>query len=667
MKNRKLSIKYRIFGGFIFMVLAFIIVAGISFYFSQRNDAIVQDASQNKRPSSKAINDMKHMVIRSKMLITNWVYLQGNNDADKEELKNVIDIEYPALKQDILRLRENWEDSSLISSIDTVLYTFEKMIEVEQGIMGSLVSFEDYEDPFTKLMAEDAVTTEVLPLTAFMIEQLAVAETIQDGITAASDLEQIEASDQMKTTNIIAGLIIVVFGLTVAYFMGTSITNPINYIKDIILKMGKGELPEDQSRNFRNDEIGEMANAMDNLINGLKSTTVFAENIGNGNYESDFTPLSENDVLGNALIEMRNNLKRVADEDKKRSWATEGQARFGEILRSNSTDIKMLADEIIRSLVKYLNANQGGLFVIDDKDDEDEPYMELLACYAWDKKKYLEQKIFKGDGLVGQCWQEMDKIYITDVPQDYINITSGLGDANPNSILIVPLKVNDEIFGVIELASFYEFEDHQMEFVEKIAESIASTISTVRVNARTQNLLEESQQMTEEMRAQEEEMRQNMEELQATQEEMMRQTDETEKVKKDMQERDKVFGLKTILSESDPSGTITFANEKLSEVAKYSNSEMIGEPHSIFRHPDMPKELFKIMWDTIKAGNVFNGIIKNKAKDGTPYWVDATISPVIDETGTITKYIGARYHITDEETALILYNKQADRLNLPKL
>ncbi|MDH5365487.1 MAG: PAS domain-containing protein [Cyclobacteriaceae bacterium] len=640
MNNTRLSIKYRIFGGFIFMVIAFIIVAIISFYNADKNNFIVKDASENKRPSSKSIYDLKHLATRSKMLITNWVYLQGNNDEDKEALKYLIEIEYPTLKENITKLKENWEDSSLNKSVDTVLFTFDKMIGIEQGIMEQLVDFEDYEDPFTKLMAEDAVTTEILPLTTFMNEQLAIAESIQDRITTSADQDQIKVGASMKTTTIIAGIIIVVFGLTMAYFMSISITNPINFIKEMVVKMGLGELPEDQDKNFKNDEIGEMAKAMDNLINGLKSTTVFAENIGNGNYESEYKPLSDNDVLGNALIEMRSNLRNVAEEDKKRSWATEGQALFGEILRSNNSDIDKLADDIIRNLIKYLNANQAGLFVINSSDD-DEPFMELLSCYAWDKKKYLDQKIYKGDGLVGQCWQEMDKVYITDVPDGYVNITSGLGDANPTSILIMPLKVNDEIHGVVEMASFTEFKVHEIEFVEKIAESIASTISTVRVNAKTQSLLEESQQMTEEMRAQEEEMRQNMEELQATQEEVERSTGEYKSQSLVMNE------TRMIVSKTDKKGIITYVNDKFCEIAKYSREELLGKSHNIVRHPDMTKAAFKNLWDTIQRGDIWKGYVKNRCKDGDFYWVDATIMPVKGRDGAIEGYIGARYDLTE--------------------
>jgi PAS domain S-box-containing protein len=204
-----------------------------------------------------------------------------------------------------------------------------------------------------------------------------------------------------------------------------------------------------------------------------------------------------------------------------------------------------------------------------------------------------------------------------------------------------------------------------VELVEKFAESVAATVSGVKVNTRTRELLEQTQQQAEEMKAQEEEMRQNMEELSATQEELQRQMRESELAKTQLQHRDQAFGLSTILSESDPFGTITFANDKLLQVSKYSREELIGQGHNIFRHPDMPRELFALMWDTIRQGQVFQGIIKNRAKDGTHYWVDATIMPVTNEEGKVVKYIGARYHITSDELAEGLYEKQVRRLGLP--
>ena len=500
-------------------------------------------------------------------------------------------------------------------------------------------------------------------------------------------------------------LVLVVVSVLTSYISVTSITKPLNRSVDVISNLGDGKIVSMEDLNDRDDEIGKIISALRRLVAGLKEKINFATEIGKGNYNEEFHLLSKEDGLGTALLDMRTSLVHNAQEEQKRNWATQGLAKFADILRSNDQGLTALGDAIISNLVKYLDANQGGLFVINDTH-EDDVHLELIACYAWNKKKYLKMRVDSGEGLVGQAWQENDTLLITEVPQNFVKITSGLGEANPNCFLIVPLTVNDVTYGVVEIASFKVIEPYQIDFVKKLAESIASTLSTTKINDRTRILLEQSQSQTEQMRAQEEEMRQNMEEMQATQEEMERKDRDTQQLleqgrqqeeelrqsveemkviheemnrkeihmlrtieekTKEARDRDYVFSINTILSESDPTGRITYANDKLAEVSKYSNAEMIGKGHNLFRHPDMPKELFKLMWDTIQSGRVFRGYVKNKAKDGSVYWVDATIMPVLDEAGKIVKYIGARYHIVDEAYALKKYNEQAKSLGLPTL
>lgn len=518
----RLTIGNKILAGFLSLIILFIINATIIFFTVDNIDKVVATSSENIRPSKDAINELILMVTRSKMLITNWVYLQSNTE-DKQALRDLQAFDYPTLKEKVTLLMPKWESDSQRMLMDTVFIKFEAMMEAQKGVMSQLVTFENYEDALVKLLAEDAIESQIIPQTTAIIGLLDKIAGMQAAVTSESDTQLITSAKNLRNITLILSAITVALGLFSAFIMIRAITVPVNYLKDIVVKLGKGELVEDKNTKFNNDEIGEMATAMDNLVNGLKATTLFAENIGKGSYATDFRPLSEHDVLGNALINMRDNLSRVADEDKKRNWATEGLAKFGEILRTNTNDIDKLTDEIILNLVKYLKANQGAIYIIDDEQSGEDPTMSMKACYAWDKKKFLNHKIHRGEGLAGQAWQEGDLIYLTEVPQNYIRITSGLGDANPTSVLIVPLKLNEQIFGVVEIASFTEFRDFEIDFVQKIAESIASTISSVKVNARTQRLLEESQEMTEQMRAQEEEMRQNMEELQATQEGMKRQ------------------------------------------------------------------------------------------------------------------------------------------------
>lgn len=123
--------------------------------------------------------------------------------------------------------------------------------------------------------------------------------------------------------------------------------------------------------------------------------------------------------------------------------------------------------------------------------------------------------------------------------------------------------------------------------------------------------------------------------------------------------------LGVIMSQTDAFGTITFVNDAFCEISKYAREEVVGKPHNIVRHPDMPPLLFKKLWSTIQAGGTFRAVIKNRAKDGSYYWVSATIMPYTSPSIDGTRYISARHLIEDEEQAERLFEQQMARLSLP--
>lgn len=604
MKKIKLTIGNKILGGFLLLIFIFGLNALFSIYTLNISQTIIEENESVIKPSVDALNELTLMATESKMFITNWVYLQSNVD-DKEALKTLHEIEYPQLKEELNILKQDWTQEQQWA-IDSIFITFDDLLRTEKDIMSQLVTYEDYDDPFLVMEVRDKLDMEVLPATRSLTEQLNRITAIKQEEANIGQASLINSFEELRITILALGAFTIGIGLLGAFFLARSITVPIKKIKETIVKLGNGILPNDEKRKYSGDEIGEMAMAVDNLVSGLRSTSAFAENIGNGQYDAEYSPLSEEDVLGNSLLGMRNNLKKVAEEDKKRNWATEGMARFGEILRKNNDNIERLSDEIISNIVKYLKANQGGLYIVEDDEKEEDAYLKLTACYAWDKKKYIDQKIYKGDGLAGQAWLEKDIVYITDVPEDYIKITSGLGEANPTSILIVPLKVNDEIYGVIELASFDEISDFEKEFVEKIGESIASTISSVKINERTHRLLQESTEMTEEMRSQEEEMRQNMEELQATQEEM-------ERAQRDREEKENIMYATNMVVELDGDFRITSSNPKATDILKYTSDELLGNPLDALV---TSKESLNEFKERVTAGNPWSGLftVTNKKK-----------------------------------------------------
>ncbi|WP_224997942.1 GAF domain-containing protein [Cesiribacter sp. SM1] len=267
------------------------------------------------------------------------------------------------------------------------------------------------------------------------------------------------------------------------------------------------------------------------LITNLQKATSFISGIAKGNFDIKWEGLNEENLAANKenlageLLLMKEQMVKVKQEDQMRMWATEGISKFAELVRQHQDDVQQLSDKITSTVVKYLGANQASLFFVEDKGNK-EVVLQLYGCYAYDRKKYLHKTLEPGEGLVGQTYLEKELTYLTHIPQNYVTITSGLGEANPSSIVIVPLKFNDQVEGILEIASFRTFAPHELDFLQKIGEIIASAIITLRSSTEMKGLMENLQYQSEEMKAQEEEMRQNMEELQATQEEMGRKARE---------------------------------------------------------------------------------------------------------------------------------------------
>lgn len=569
-KGFSLTISQRILVGFAILIFFFMFNATFSLI-TLRNSATITKTSYNVvNPSLEEIRDFKLMVTQSRMYTISWINSRTSEE-DKDSLRKIHN-DYPEFKDNLMQLQAKWENKQLARTLDEVFTDFEKLQKIQkEEIMNKILEFEDYEDLVTSSIAREIVENQIFPLYKKIITKLEQIARQKKQETEASQKNLLTSIQQQQFITIFLAILSVIVGLIAYFLTRRNIVDPIKYINGVFVKLGTGELPSEQNYPFKNDEIGEMADSADKLVNGLRETSRFAENIGKGNYQASFQPLSNNDVLGNALLEMRDNLAKVAEEDRRRNWSTTGLALFGELVGKKATDLKNLSDLIISNLVNYVEANQGGLFIVEDIDEhnDEDPFMTLASCYAWDSKKYLEQKVYRGDGLTGQAWQEGSTIRLTEIPNDYVRITSGLGESNPSSLLIVPLKLNEEVFGVVELASFNVFEDYEVKFVENIAESIASAIASVKTTERTNRLLDESTMMTEQMKSQEEEMRQNMEELQATQE-------STEKAQYEAREVSELLELTNLVIKTDTRFFITSANELTEAKLHYESSELKG-------------------------------------------------------------------------------------------
>ena len=193
-----------------------------------------------------------------------------------------------------------------------------------------------------------------------------------------------------KSTFLNANIIISTFGIIMviawARILESTIFRPINKLKIYFNQISSGK-SEVTKLEISNKEVGEVAMYAEKLSESNRKTAEFALEMGKGNFNYEFIPLSNDDVLGNALLEMRKNMLNVIEDEKKRHWINEGMTKFGELLRINTQEIHKFSENILINLIKYIEANQGAFYVLEKEFDDEEAYLTMTACYAWGRKK----------------------------------------------------------------------------------------------------------------------------------------------------------------------------------------------------------------------------------------------------------------------------------------
>ncbi|MEW5845114.1 MAG: GAF domain-containing protein [Bacteroidota bacterium] len=449
----------------------------------------------------------------------------------------------------------------------------------------------------------------------------------------------------------IIGIILQAFAI---WYISARISKPIKRTTDLLNSIAEGDIDVNKKIYLHTgDELEEMSKSANKLIDGLNHTEKFAREIGEGKLDIEFKLLSEKDKLGKALTEMQRSLIRAREQEEKRKeeekqqiWATEGMALFGEVLRQHNDNINELSYLIIKNLVNYTGSIQGGVFILNENDPNN-PVLEMTACYAYNRRKLMEKTVLPNEGLVGRCYVEKKTIFMVDVPRDYIKITSGLGEENPSCILIVPLIANDIVQGVIELATFNPYQKYQVDFIEKLAASIAATLASVKINMRTAQLLSQTQQQAEEMRAQEEEMRQNMEELHATQEEMERKRHEQEAIQAQLREDKSILeslllNSSDLIFQKDADGRFRRVSQTMVDHLGLASAD---EAMGLSEFELMPEESARKLWDLTedvsrKKSPVIDRKVTLTFADGQEVKGTISLYPIIADNGGLMGVLG---------------------------
>jgi len=417
----------------------------------------------------------------------------------------------------------------------------------------------------------------------------------------------------------------------------------VTLVRNFLNELKSGKVPDKLTLNTYND-FDEMAQSLNQHVESLNRKIRFADQIGEANVQSSFVPDGIDDVLGNTLLKMAKRLRKAEDEEsihkkaeEKRRWLSEGMAGFGEIFRSERENLEELAFKVIKNLVKYISANQGAIYLNNPK--ESPPVVDMLSAFAYDRRKFLNRRIQYGEGLIGTCALEMGTIYLTEIPETYFEISSGIGQAKPRCLLIVPLKLENELFGILEIASFRELESHEIGFVEQLGESIAATMAAVRINERTTRLLEKSQKQAEEMARQEEKMIRNMQELKDAQEESRRKESEITGILN-------AVNSSSLVAEYSNNGRFSDINEKFLFLLESQRDQVIGKHHSDFSMVDKYTPEYKDFWKKLRDGETISQTEHFRLFNGNELWLNQTYTPILDQSGKTYKILNIAHDIT---------------------
>lgn len=440
---------------------------------------------------------------------------------------------------------------------------------------------------------------------------------------------EVTASDgELSKTFIYAGLCIVAFSTLLSMVFARSLTRPLYGMRNKLGMVAQGILPEG-SEKHSSDEFGQMETKVDELVKTLRGNAEFARKIGEGEYNSQFTPASDNDMLGMSLLTMRRNLIENERRDTERNWIVRGVAEISEILRMHDS-IDNLGEDVIKFIISKIGAIQGAFYVVNEEAGE-RPVIEMRASWAYNRKKYLKAKFKFAEGLVGQSAAEQDVVLRTEIPDDYVTITSGImGDQRPQCILIVPLITNEEVYGVLEFAGLKKFNDSQVNFVKELSLILARTIFNIKVNERTRMLLAESQEMSNELKEKQEVLRQNAEEMQATQEELQRSNQKLEEQIEEVNRTQRRMQLllenaSEVITIYEEDHSIRYISPSVETILGYGQKELIGTNDLDHVHPDYRtsfNELFKRMEENPDEKVTIQ--YEYKTKDGNYIWIEST-------------------------------------------
>lgn len=467
-------------------------------------------------------------------------------------------------------------------------------------------------------------------------------------------LDEIRAEQNSTLFRSIAIVSAILLLLAVCIIIASrSIVKPFSSVKKLIERITNGEYSLDkyipESSKIPHEWFS-VISSIRGLAKSLKNTSDFATQLKDKKLESEYEESITKNPIGASLVTLRNDMIETSEKERQRfneerqnQWATEGHSIFSDILRNNISDIHNLCNAVIDRLVPYINVTQGGIFIRTTlPDDKNTECFELYAVFAFGHQRFHKRTLALDEGIIGACAMEKHTIIINEVPDNYTEIGSGLGQAKPKALMFVPLIYNDYLYGVMEFAAFVTFEQYQIQFVERISENIASTIANAKINEQTTELLQQSRQQSKLMEEREDQLKNEIESLNslvlATQSELSQIEQVNNAMNKTMLVA--IFSTKGDTLEANRRFALRYTLD-VNDIRRKNVYEILQLTLSKY-------DEFKKVWDNVKQGSTETYNIEFRINKDTRK-IKNTFIPIYDAENNVSRILCLAADITGQQ------------------
>ena len=282
------------------------------------------------------------------------------------------------------------------------------------------------------------------------------------------------------------------------------------------------------------DNVNQLAQ---NLTTQVRSISEVASAVTKGDLTRNIAVQAKGEVeaLKDTINQMIANLRETTLRNQEQDWLKSNLAQFTQMLQGQK-DLNTVTKRILSELAQVVTAHYGSFYILQQDEESQQMKLKLFAAYAYKSDKNIPKEFAIGEGLVGQCAFEKERIILSKVPDNYIKISSSLGYVKPTNLIVLPVLFENDVKAVIELASIDEFNETHLDFLSQLTESIGIVLNTIETNSRTEELLAQSQSLAGELKIQQEELRRTNDELQDKALLLVKQKNEVEAKNKEVEE-----------------------------------------------------------------------------------------------------------------------------------